>query len=191
MTNSAFTPTVLQDFAEASVSQSGIVTTGAQSFAGAKIFTGRISSGNSKVRAYLTGNTTITTGTDTEIVFNNDSTSGLGWDTNGEFNTANGRFTPTKAGYYQVNVMMQHSGPGDGKYAAIFIYRNGIGGNRFAVAADQSGSVSSDVSLSCSGLIYCNGTSDYISAFANHNKGSDATIYGGSESTAITILEVV
>ena len=39
MSNSAFTPTILQDFREASVSQSGIVTTGTQSFAGAKTFT--------------------------------------------------------------------------------------------------------------------------------------------------------
>jgi hypothetical protein len=38
MSNSAFTPTVLQNFAEASVSQSGIVNTTAQTFGGIKTF---------------------------------------------------------------------------------------------------------------------------------------------------------
>ena len=37
MSNSAFTPTILQDFREASVSQSGIVTTTAQTFSGHKL----------------------------------------------------------------------------------------------------------------------------------------------------------
>lgn len=40
MSNSAFTPTVLQDFREASVSQSGVVNTTTQSFAGVKTFDG-------------------------------------------------------------------------------------------------------------------------------------------------------
>jgi hypothetical protein len=47
MTSSAFTPTILQDFREASVSQSGIVTTGTQSFAGAKTFEGAFTAGSS------------------------------------------------------------------------------------------------------------------------------------------------
>lgn len=38
MSNSAFTPTILQDFREASVSQSGIVNTTAQTFSGIKTF---------------------------------------------------------------------------------------------------------------------------------------------------------
>jgi hypothetical protein len=42
MSNSAFTPTVLQNFAEASVSQSGIVNTTAQTFAGEKTFNGGV-----------------------------------------------------------------------------------------------------------------------------------------------------
>ena len=47
MTSSAFTPTILQEFREASVSQSGIVTTGTQSFAGAKTFEGAFTAGSS------------------------------------------------------------------------------------------------------------------------------------------------
>jgi hypothetical protein len=47
MSNSAFTPTVLQEFREASVSQSGIVTTGTQSFGGAKTFEGAFTAGSS------------------------------------------------------------------------------------------------------------------------------------------------
>jgi hypothetical protein len=42
MANSAFTPLVLQDFREASVSQPGLMGTGAQSFAGDKTFTGNL-----------------------------------------------------------------------------------------------------------------------------------------------------
>lgn len=110
MSSSAFTPTILQTFQEASVSQSGIVTTGTQSFAGAKTFTAAPVIGDASGIVAATGSVpgVVTTGAQTFAgvkTFNGGirATAGFSrlWVQNdagfGSFNTAVRRFSNTIA----------------------------------------------------------------------------------------------
>lgn len=156
-------------------------------------FGGRKSAGNSKVRASVSASTTgITPNTPTEIVFNNDSLSGVNCDTNNEFNTSNGRFTATRAGWYSVSASVQLSGINIGKYWGLNLYKNGSAGFRFSPAMLWA-SLISDYALTATGMVYLNGTTDYISAFIQHNDTGSANLYGnsGGDSSHIVIIELV
>ncbi len=84
------------------------------------------------------------------------------FDTNTNYDAANSRFTPTVAGYYQVNA------DGGNRVALatfgiyVIIYKN----NTEVVA--QGGSTGNDVTFArgqASGLIYMNGTTDYLEVY--------------------------
>ena len=101
--------------------------------------------------AYLSSSQSpITTSTSTKIAFNTEE-----FDTNNNF--AASRFTPTVAGYYQINARCA----GTGTYTRTFvsIYKNGVEykrGNDYLV---------SGYSAVVSSIVYCNGTSDYIEIY--------------------------
>ena len=80
------------------------------------------------------------------------------FDTNNNFdNTTNYRFTPTVAGYYQVNASYQSSGSGSDQ--SIALYKNGSifkqGVLVFSYMAEPT----------VSALIYLNGSTDYVEAY--------------------------
>jgi hypothetical protein len=101
--------------------------------------------------AYLSANQTITSGTLTKIAFNTKT-----FDTaNCYDNTTNYRFTPTVAGYYQINLSMGF-GSGTITRMLVSVYKNGIEylrGTDILVSGNN-------ITTSC--LIYCNGSTDYI-----------------------------
>lgn len=93
------------------------------------------------------------------------------FDTNGCYDGAtNFRFTPTVAGYYNVTVVAH-------TYAAAmtsgigYLYKNGVKIANGTYSSPVSGSTVSTVSK----LVYMNGTTDYLEAFAQVNapSGSD------------------
>jgi hypothetical protein len=96
-----------------------------------------------------------------------------------EFDTgscfSSSRFTPTVAGYYQINstVRFDGGGPGTGE-CMIVIFKNGGEAKR---GWNSSGtSFANDFfSMSVSGLIYCNGTTDYIEIYAQQVSGGNRT----------------
>jgi len=119
---------------------------------------------------------TINNNTITKLTFNTET-----FDTNNNF--ASDRFTPTVAGYYQINLNISVSGLTTDRVYAMQprIYKNGspyvLYEQNFQVKADQWG-------ISITALVSCNGSTDYIEAYFYQNNGSAGTL--NIEGTATT-----
>jgi hypothetical protein len=105
--------------------------------------------------AYRTGpNQALTTGTFTKVQLNAEN-----FDTNNNFDSStNYRFTPTIAGYYQISGSVGLSGTNTRIFASI--YKNG---SAYFRGVDASVNLSQ---VNVSGLVYCNGSTDYIELYA-------------------------
>jgi len=113
--------------------------------------------------AYMSAATPIADATWTKLRFNTEL-----YDTNSNYDTANYRFTPTVAGFYQVNFSWRNSGSMTASYAISRIYKNGSA----AITGGWQGVSSSYASPIMSNMIYLNGSTDYIEAYAYQNSGS-------------------
>ena len=83
------------------------------------------------------------------------------FDTNSNFESS--RFTPTVAGYYQLNGSVYPVSTGSASYVWCLIYKNGSQyswGSSAGAASNQDG-----VSVSAT-LVYLNGSTDYVELFA-------------------------
>jgi len=114
---------------------------------------------------------TLVTSTYTKILFQTEE-----FDTNSNF--ASSRFTPTVAGYYQVNAQSLFafgvSGTGT---CLVSIYKNGVllkEGSRIYISANSSGAAV------VSGLIYLNGSTDYAEIYAQQASGTNQNLTGGN-----------
>jgi hypothetical protein len=102
--------------------------------------------------AYQSSAQSISGATNTKIQFQTEV-----FDTNNNFDpTTNYRFTPTVAGYYQVSAGFSVSGAAQVQQCKI--YKNG------STAID--GSDASVTQSAVTGLLYLNGSTDYIEAYA-------------------------
>lgn len=83
------------------------------------------------------------------------------FDTNNNFDsTTNYRFTPTVAGYYQIT---SDVAPLTGAYVYAAIYKNG---SEYKRGAQNGSGGAYFYSASVTGLVYCNGSTDYIEIYA-------------------------
>jgi hypothetical protein len=124
--------------------------------------------------AYALSTTSLTSGTQTRVNFGTEE-----FDTNSNF--ASPRFTPTVAGYYQLNARVQFSG--STVNPQIYIQKNG-----FQVLAGNyiPGTFTNPVAT-VNGVVYLNGSTDYAEVFGYHLTGSavntlavqDATRFDG------------
>jgi len=124
---------------------------------------------------------TLTTATLTTILFNSEL-----FDTNSNYDTATGRFTPTTAGKYLVYANLIMGDIGDQKFNLCEIHKNGSFvdyGQNFMSGA------SGNITSSASSIIDCNGTTDYISVVGYHNKGSNANVEAGSVFFGFKLIE--
>ena len=126
--------------------------------------------------AYANATTTVASATFAKVNINAES-----YDTNNNFNTANSRFTPTVAGYYQINGNYLISGAATG-IVVPFIFKNG---NIEWVGA-QSLCNPSQSSSATSALVYCNGSTDYIELYAYQTSGSTLTVQTNSGYTGLS-----
>jgi hypothetical protein len=113
----------------------------------------------------------------TNVIFNTKT-----YDTNNFYDTSNGRFTPTIAGYYQLSVKTTVGGGGVNRsfptiHGPVFALR----GNDLTVGTG------SEIGAVAQGIMYFNGTTDYayISVYANGSgnilgSGTDLTYFSGS-----------
>ena len=112
-------------------------------------------------RAYRSGNQTISASTTTKVAFNAET-----FDTNSNYDsTTNYRFTPTVAGYYQVNSTVAFT-TGAG---AISIFKNGsnyVNGTEVTYNASLGGH------MPVSDIVYCNGSTDYIEIYVYLTTGT-------------------
>jgi hypothetical protein len=118
--------------------------------------------------AYSTTLTSTSTATWTKVTFNTEE-----FDTNSNF--ASNRFTPTVAGYYQVNTCF--SGPGSGTGVIVAnIFKNG---SDFK-SGNQIPNNAAGTYVVATALIYLNGSTDYVEIYAYQNTGG--TVNLGSNS---------
>lgn len=102
--------------------------------------------------AYLGSTQAISASTNTKVNYDTES-----FDTNSNYDTTNKRFTPTVAGYYQVNAWVNGNASG---FLEVYIYKNG--------SLAQKLSYSYPASVQANGgsaLINLNGTTDYIEIY--------------------------
>lgn len=117
-------------------------------------------------------NTTFASGTFTKVTLDTEE-----FDTNNNF--ASSRFTPTVAGYYQINGAINFNTATGIMFSAL--YKNGSrykdgDWNYVSILQTNSG---------VSSVIYCNGTTDYIELYGyNGNASSITNISGGSTYSA-------
>lgn len=115
-----------------------------------------------------TAQTGITATTWTKVTFDTER-----YDTAGNF--ASSRFTPTTAGYYQINALLLTA---DGANVTTAFYKNGSAYTRIGFAPSPSGNEWIHTAPS---LIYFNGSSDYLEVYVYMSGGSARTIYGTTE----------
>jgi hypothetical protein len=120
--------------------------------------------------AYGTAGQSLTTATFTKIAFNTKI-----FDTNSNYDTTNYRFTPTVAGYYQINSNIFTSASAAG-LAFIVVYKNGSTYCNGNIVPNTNGGY---ITANC--LVQCNGSTDYIEIYAYQNSGVSLT-FGSSTS---------
>jgi len=96
------------------------------------------------------------------------------FDTASAFNTSTGKFQPTVAGYYQINVKVDYGSNGVAAASSIDagISKNGTTYNYSGCANTGGGSFPA---VMCCDIVYLNGSTDYVQAQAYQNSSSTAT----------------
>ena len=114
--------------------------------------------------------TILANGQQQKVLFQNEE-----WDNNNNF--ANSRFTPTVAGYYQLNATVRMDNMGSSE-AMIAIWKNGAEYHRGYNAT--GGSITSWFAMQVSALVYANGTGDYFEIYVQNSSGvnRDVTVAG-------------
>ena len=124
--------------------------------------------------AYNSNNQVVSTTTYTKIQFNTKE-----FDTNSCYdNVTNYRFTPTVAGYYQVNLVIGNGSGSASGYTSALIYKNG---SAFKGSLSTN-SVQGPVSM-VNSLIYLNGSTDYVEGYWFQNSGVNQSTSIGSSYT--------
>jgi hypothetical protein len=90
------------------------------------------------------------------------------------YNTTTYRFTPTVAGYYNIHLAIYSSDVGSVTALHTYsIYKNGT-----QYLMTQNYNTGQPLNGSLTGIIYCNGTTDYIEAYFQANTGNPTVNYG-------------
>lgn len=130
------------------------------------------------VKAEAAGTQTISLATATKVTLSDTQNSEC-FDTNNCF--ASSTFTPTVAGYYQINASVQITLGTSITSLSVFIYKNG---SQLASNAND-GSSSTSGYANVSEIAYMNGTTDYIDIYGRATGSGSVTIVQGSISAAL------
>jgi len=111
---------------------------------------------------------TITSGSQQKVLFQTEE-----FDTNSNY--ANSRFTPTVAGYYQLNAEVRLDGTTGTGEMMIVIWKNG---SEYKRGTNQSGTqiASNFWAMQVSSLVYANGSTDYFEIYVQQGSGADRTV---------------
>jgi len=96
------------------------------------------------------------------------------FDTNSNF--ASSTFTPTVAGYYQINAAIFYNAAATAGLGQILIYKNGTAVSNAVNNMSSTGYCG----LSISTVVYCNGSTDYIDLYTYQAFGSTQTTSSGT-----------
>ncbi len=126
--------------------------------------------------AYLASTQTVSSGTNTKVAIDTEE-----FDTANCFSTANNRFTPTVAGYYQFNFQISVRSATNLIRFACYVYKNGSGSAPSKNGGDIKFNSSGDngYKIAGSGLIYANGTTDYFELYAYVETAAGTNVFNG------------
>jgi len=126
--------------------------------------------------AFASSATSVTNGGWTKILYATKM-----YDTNNFYDTTASRFTPTVAGYYLINGTTSINGTITNTNNAFSIWKNGTEFIRGSGVGVVSGYLYNNVT----GIVYMNGTSDYVELFQYNNSGGTITTqYSGNSVTS-------
>jgi hypothetical protein len=129
--------------------------------------------------AQLGSTQSITGNVNTKVTINTEI-----FDTNNNFDsTTNYRFTPTVAGYYQVNFTVMYANTTSTNFIFAFIRKNGTECGRGSLAYAASTSYPNSAG---SLLVYLNGSTDYIELYAYVNTTGNLEGYTPSVYTSFS-----
>jgi hypothetical protein len=130
--------------------------------------TAMVSGNMPAVSAYANSGTTIANASFTKVLFDTEN-----FDTNNNF--ASSRFTPTVAGYYQISAGVSQAGTLIANNNVLGIHKNGT----WSVVGSTAGASSNSGYWSVSGLLYMNGSTDYVEIYLYQNSGGTITTNTG------------
>jgi hypothetical protein len=157
---------------------SGVVTLQAPSVAGSTTLNLPATSGTVMVNgpafsAYSSADQSIPNVTYTKTQMNVEV-----FDTNGNYDqTTNYRFTPTIAGYYQINANLNFTTAAINTFGFSVLYKNGASIN---VGSTGTNNTAVGIVSTISTLIYMNGSTDYLELYAFQNSGGALNILNGA-----------
>jgi hypothetical protein len=128
--------------------------------------------------AYLASNQTPSASTWTKVTLDTEN-----FDTNSNF--ASSRFTPTVAGYYQINAQVGNDYGGSYNAGTIggAIYKNGsVYAQQRTISPTAGYTYGNNI---VSAVIYFNGSTDYVELYG-FNVNSDPRFLGGSSQTSMS-----
>ena len=121
---------------------------------------------------YSSGTTSISNSTWTKVNLATEE-----FDTNNNF--ASNRFTPTIAGYYQINGAVYMSGGAALTQASVSIYKNGTS-YKYAAASGSLAALPFNAPAVCvSSIVYFNGSTDYVELYCYIYDSGASPYYAG------------
>lgn len=126
--------------------------------------------------AYASVTTSVAHNTDTLVGFQTEE-----FDTAGAYNNVTYRFQPTTAGYYYINAQYAFTTVAANSTSVIrcSIFKNGV----VLIQNDKPSSANVAIHADAQGLVYFNGSTDYVNVWALQNTGVALTIVASSGST--------
>lgn len=97
------------------------------------------------------------------------------------YDTTTSRFTPNRAGYYQLNSEIRFDGiAGPNNELLVAIWKNGSEHKRGynSTGSSPNAGGSTWFAMQVSSMVYANGTTDYFEVYAQHGNSSSLTITG-------------
>jgi hypothetical protein len=120
--------------------------------------------------ARATSNQTISNNTRTKVLFDSED-----YDTASCYSSS--RFTPNVAGYYQINAAVTMGT--NAAYLSLFIYKNGTA---FKIGMQSGSNVESGEASCISGMVFLNGSTDYVEIYLSQGSGSSVTTFAAGAS---------
>ena len=146
-----------------------VVATGSTAVVSQAMLASGVAGNGPAFSAYNSTAQIISSGVWTKALFDTEE-----FDTNSNFSSS--RFTPTVAGYYQINYEVDVYGAGSNVYGVVALYKNGISVKR---GSGISATNPIEVYFVLSALVYMNGTTDYVEIYPNINSAGTITLNGG------------
>lgn len=121
--------------------------------------------------AYKTSTQSVAHATWTKLTFETEE-----FDTNNNF--ASSTFTPTVAGYYQINAVSEIAALSVTGVTSLMVYKNGL---YYMRGSSLWSPASGATAPTASTLVYCNGATDYIEIYLYiTNNSSSTNVYGSA-----------